>query len=330
MEAFAMLAALAALVFAWWWINRATKRRKWKGAARHLVGAVAGFVAFTVVGALLMPAPGDTKESPPAVSESKTEDDSATGPETAAAPAQPARPFKLLTPEDIDGPWPFVVDEVQLQCFDSGALLVEDINGADLPTYSLTTRHLAYAGPWELSPLADLLVPGAAETEAFTQVVEQTRELCDAHPSPLGDEFLKISDLGENWPFTIDAARILCAEHNSLFLTAARQPGSSKMYPLNGAARSRADRLGADPLEEIWAENPEAPGTRLSVSGAIRIGLDRCKARDIEVVDEEDRDQERRYSGGTLHEAGALEWQRASDDNKFGTLAVVVGSNHPV
>jgi len=41
---------------------------------------------------------------------------------------------------------------------------------------------------------------------------------------------------------------------------------------LNGFARSR----GYAPIDPIWRDNPDIPGAKVSISGMVRIALDRC------------------------------------------------------
>ncbi|MES6236249.1 DUF2511 domain-containing protein, partial [Cutibacterium acnes] len=49
------------------------------------------------------------------------------------------------------------------------------------------------------------------------------------------------------------------------------------MYPVNGAASSKARQLGLEPLATVWRDDPDNPGAKVSVSRVIEQGLTLCK-----------------------------------------------------
>ena len=75
------------------------------------------------------------------------------------------------------------------------------------------------------------------------------------------------------WPFTEDAGTITCSQAAIFFVTE-----DGRRWPLNGTARSNADQFSAEPLlDPIWRQNPDLPGTRVSVSPMINRGRETCR-----------------------------------------------------
>ncbi|MDA7086522.1 DUF2511 domain-containing protein [Pseudomonas sp. SA3-5] len=88
-------------------------------------------------------------------------------------------------------------------------------------------------------------------------------------------ELVSAEDYGQDWPFKGEEMHLLCMPGNAVV---ASDPESGRMYPLNGTASSQAKRLGLDPLEAIWLDNPAIPGTKVSVGPLIERGLALCKS----------------------------------------------------
>ena len=79
------------------------------------------------------------------------------------------------------------------------------------------------------------------------------------------------------WPFTEDAGRVVCTRMSGapaiFFVTNDR-----RRWPLNGVAKSNADQFSAEPtVDPIWLENPDLPGTRISITPMISLGRDTCQ-----------------------------------------------------
>ncbi|MFF0721329.1 DUF2511 domain-containing protein [Micromonospora sp. NPDC003816] len=72
---------------------------------------------------------------------------------------------------------------------------------------------------------------------------------------------------GKFWPFTTSEATLRC---NGQAVTATVD---GTKYALNG--RAKGSGVGAD-LDPVWAENPDIPGTKISVHHVIEMGLDLC------------------------------------------------------
>lgn len=87
-------------------------------------------------------------------------------------------------------------------------------------------------------------------------------------------ELFSAEDFGNDWPFTFDEGYVACHAGNAVTVMDAE---SGRMYPLNGAAKGKANSLGLDDLEAVWLDNPEIAGTKISVSAVIEKGLQLCR-----------------------------------------------------
>lgn len=74
-------------------------------------------------------------------------------------------------------------------------------------------------------------------------------------------------EFGESWPFTVESGVVDCVDGQAaIFKTGGRS------YQLNGFARSR----GYAPIDPIWRENPEIPGTKVNIGTMINLALKQC------------------------------------------------------
>ena len=80
------------------------------------------------------------------------------------------------------------------------------------------------------------------------------------------------SDYGSRWPFTVDSVTLHCAGSEG-FGAVWVETGGYK-YALNGVAETRFDYIL--PLERIWRNNPNLPGTKISIGPMINEGLALC------------------------------------------------------
>lgn len=74
-------------------------------------------------------------------------------------------------------------------------------------------------------------------------------------------------EFGDAWPFTVESGVVDCVDGQAAIFK-----HGGKVYQLNGFARSR----GYAPIDPIWRDNPDIPGAKVSISGMVRIALDRC------------------------------------------------------
>ena len=83
------------------------------------------------------------------------------------------------------------------------------------------------------------------------------------------------SEYGKKWPFTVSEGTILCEtipnqRPNIAILTF---KVGSKEYALNGLAKARMEKRGFKDIVEIWKDDPEIPGAKVSVGPMIARGL---------------------------------------------------------
>lgn len=73
---------------------------------------------------------------------------------------------------------------------------------------------------------------------------------------------------GDEWPFTVSAGIVDCTGGQAAVFRV-----GSKTYQLNGFAKT----LGYEPIDSIWKENPNNPGTRISIGPMISLALQECQ-----------------------------------------------------
>lgn len=73
-------------------------------------------------------------------------------------------------------------------------------------------------------------------------------------------------EYGPAWPFTVERGYVDCHDGAATF----RSNGIE--YQLNGTAMTRGYR----PLESIWRENPDIPGTRIGLGDILERALKEC------------------------------------------------------
>lgn len=72
------------------------------------------------------------------------------------------------------------------------------------------------------------------------------------------------------WPFTVNSGVVKCINDNGTKLAVFESEGTE--YQLNGAAKSR----GYTDISTIWKDNPDIPGTKISVGPMIQLALSQC------------------------------------------------------
>jgi hypothetical protein len=74
--------------------------------------------------------------------------------------------------------------------------------------------------------------------------------------------FLKSSDFGDKWPFTVKDGRVACPDGQSVIFLS-----GGKKYGVNGFAKSR----GYSPPEPIWRYDPEIIKKQKEIAKAEKI-----------------------------------------------------------
>lgn len=78
-------------------------------------------------------------------------------------------------------------------------------------------------------------------------------------------------EYGEEWPLTVEAARLWCQPPQLVLLEA-----DGQTYAVNGAAQSHLNYPAIDP---VWRDDPDMPAgvdARVSIAPLIRRGLGMC------------------------------------------------------
>lgn len=75
---------------------------------------------------------------------------------------------------------------------------------------------------------------------------------------------VRADEYGNKWPLTVSEARVVLIDSYVAILHA-----EGGTYALNGMAQSR----GYEPIDPIWRDNPDIPGTKISISPLIQLAL---------------------------------------------------------
>lgn len=89
-----------------------------------------------------------------------------------------------------------------------------------------------------------------------------------------GIELISKEQLGEDWPFTAEEMHLSCLAGGAVVVMDVE---TAEMYPVNGVASGQSKRNAMKPLSDIWLDDPEIQGAKISVSRVISLGLRLCK-----------------------------------------------------
>lgn len=89
-----------------------------------------------------------------------------------------------------------------------------------------------------------------------------------------GIELISKEQLGEDWPFTTEEMHLSCLAGGAVVVMDVE---TAEMYPVNGVAIGQSKRNAMKPLSDIWLDDPEIQGAKISVSRIIESGLKLCK-----------------------------------------------------
>lgn len=78
------------------------------------------------------------------------------------------------------------------------------------------------------------------------------------------------ADFGDTWPLTVDSGTVYCLDGAVTFYTYGHE------YTINGTARTLHPTWPT--IDEIWAPNPDVPGTSIDISPVLDAGLALCDA----------------------------------------------------
>jgi len=89
-----------------------------------------------------------------------------------------------------------------------------------------------------------------------------------------GIALINEDQFGADWPFTKSEMHLSCLPGNAVVVM---DVDTAAMYPVNGPANQQAKRRGMEPLNNVWRDNPEIAGTKVSISPVLERGLRLCK-----------------------------------------------------
>ncbi len=76
------------------------------------------------------------------------------------------------------------------------------------------------------------------------------------------------TEYGSSWPFTVESGAIDCVDRfAAIFIS------NNVRYQLTGFAST----MGYKPIDSIWRDNPEIPGSKVSLGPITQLALERCE-----------------------------------------------------
>lgn len=81
-------------------------------------------------------------------------------------------------------------------------------------------------------------------------------------------------EYGKKWPFAVDEMEVYCSGYAEIYGKAS----NGKTYALNGAAKGASnDNHSISKVEEIWLDDPDWEGLKISYGDFISKGLTLCE-----------------------------------------------------
>lgn len=116
--------------------------------------------------------------------------------------------------------------------------------------------------------LSIVLAPGSS-----TPAAQPAQPVATLAPAATAIGQISKETLGAPWPFSVDSGVVQCNDQRHVLFVAGGQT-----YAINGTARG-AIKAGAPykDLDEIWLDNPDMAGAKISVQPVLDIGLSLCK-----------------------------------------------------
>ena len=82
-------------------------------------------------------------------------------------------------------------------------------------------------------------------------------------------------NFGGAWPFSFKEAQLQCLDGAAYVMNF----DDNKLYALTGLARVKGKSMGVLPLDsgsKVWLDNPQMPGTKITLSDVTSAALDLC------------------------------------------------------
>lgn len=82
------------------------------------------------------------------------------------------------------------------------------------------------------------------------------------------------SEYGEKWPFSVQKIEVYCSGYKEIYCIA----DNGKTYALNGSAKGAShSNTAISNVEEIWLDDPNWKGLKISYGDFITKGLELCE-----------------------------------------------------
>lgn len=84
------------------------------------------------------------------------------------------------------------------------------------------------------------------------------------------------ADYSGKWPFAVDEIEIYCDGYTEIY----GRTNNGKIYALNGSAKGAShNNASVSRVEEIWLDDPDIPGLKISYGDFITKGLELCEKK---------------------------------------------------
>lgn len=183
--------------------------------------------------------------------------------------------------------------------------------GLVLPRWSYTEEREVL---WGSLILLIILIPSCHSFNKY----ERAQKIKESEVSA-GDNLNTLvskKNYGDRWPYTIPYGVLDCKKVKSKHYATITYDGTT--YAINGSARSSGKY---SPLESIWKDNPEHPGSKIPDPGIIKKALSICEQKFVSPKSKQHKvcraDTNWHKVTGTLHSKNARYWLDASCPNRI-------------
>lgn len=114
--------------------------------------------------------------------------------------------------------------------------------------------------------IASIIDPGIMKSDAEEKPMAEDYQQEPEQQEPQGI-LVSREEFGDEWPFTVESGRVDCRQGGAAVFIV-----DNWVYQLNGVAAQK----GYADLAPIWRDNPDIPGTKISVGPMIRLAQQQC------------------------------------------------------
>jgi len=97
-----------------------------------------------------------------------------------------------------------------------------------------------------------------------------------SNPAPRNTLIFKKDEYLGKWPFSINKIEVYCSGYKEIYCIAS----NGKTYALNGSAKGAShNNSSISKVEEIWLDDPDWAGLKISYGDFITEGLQLCESK---------------------------------------------------